>query len=471
VRKRSTGWAIGAALAALALATAPASARADTDLVLTSSYSPSPATAGQNTTLTLKTENHGGAATHVKVQVALPAELHYVSGDAGCVYPDADGKVTCQLADIAAGGSATVHFIVMPSAAGTASAGAVVSSTEADTTPADNASTTNLTIDPAPKATPGISATVAGDHQAYDPQTLSATVTGGSSPTGKVDLQVFAPADTTCSGSPLSASIVTIDGAGKATSDAFVTGTGGTYHWTATYLGDAGNNSVSTTCGANDEDIKALPTIDLAVGVSGATATISNSLGATGTLTFTVYSDAACTTAIASATAAVNGDGSYPGAYALPGPGGYTVTVGYGGDARNAAESPGCARGGTVTIQSATTPPPPAPPADDDVTPAPPSNHFTFGSSKVSSTGTVTLSLTAPGAGRFTATARYGSTTFGKVTAGKSAKGGLKLTIRPSAAGRRLLKKHTRLKLSVSVTFTPTGGKPLTHKLSLTVKR
>jgi hypothetical protein len=450
------GWAIGATLVALALAAAPARA-ADTDLVLTSSYSPSPATVNQNTTLTLVTVNHGGSATHVKVQVALPVSLPYVSGDPGCMYPDTDGKVTCVLPDLAGGASATVKFIVKPSAAGSATAGAVVSSTEPDTSPTDNTSTTTVDVNPAPKASPTISATVSGTPQAFQPQTLTATLAGGSTPTGKIDFQVFAPSDTACSGSPLAASIVDLNAAEQATSDPFSTGTGGTYRWTATYLGDDGNNAVSTPCGANDEAIKALPQIDLAVGVSGATALISKSLAATGTLTFTVYADAVCATPIASATVPVGGDGSYSGAYTLPRPGSYIVTVAYSGDARNAAETPpGCTGGGAVTIQPATPP-------------RPPDNHFSFGSTKLRSTGTITLSLTAPGAGVFSATAHYGSTSFGKVSVRELAKGNLKLTIKPSAAGKRLLKKHTKLKLSVSVTFTPTGGTPLTRKLTVTL--
>ena len=242
MRKRSIGWAIGATLVALTLAAAPARA-ADTDLALTSSYLPSPATAGQDTTLTLVTTNNGGPATNVTLQIALPAVLAYKSNDSGCTL--SSGTVTCLLGSLAAAASKTVKVTLTPSSAGTASAGSVVSSTENDTHPADNTSSPTLTINPAPKANPTIGASVSGTPQAFQPQTMTATLTGGSSPSGKIDFQVFAPADATCAGSPLLASIVDVNAAKQATSDPFTTGTGGTYHWTATYLGDGANETPS----------------------------------------------------------------------------------------------------------------------------------------------------------------------------------------------------------------------------------
>jgi hypothetical protein len=352
-----------------------------------------------------------------------------------------------------------VHVTVVPQAAGSGTTGEIATSNE--TAPANNA--TNVTID-TPKVTPTISATFSGDGQAYDPQSFSATLAAGNNPTGFIEFKVFEPLDSSCSGTPLYAQDATVTGNGTYTApQPFTTGTGGTYHWTATYDGDAGNHPVATACRTNDLFIKAFPNIMLAAGTTSSTATLTNSLNATGTLTFNAYADGVCATPVATAAVPVSGNGSYTGAYTLPGPGNYIVTVGYSGDAGNVARpASGCANGGVVTIQDTGTNPPP---------PAPPPNHFTSPTARTSSRGTVTLSLTAPAAGRFTVTARSGRTTYGKASVTARAKGKVKLTLKPASAGRKLLKKHARLKLKITVTFTPTGGKPYTRTVSATINR
>jgi hypothetical protein len=95
--------------------------------------------------------------------------------------------------------------------------------------------------------------------------------------------------------------------------------------------------------------------------------------------------------------------------------------------------------------------------------------------------GTVTLHLTAPAAGRFTARATTQSVAtaakhrtrvtvyaIGRVNASKA--GRVQLTLTPSPAGLKLLKHDHRLRLSLAVTFKPRKGTATTTTRHLTVK-
>jgi hypothetical protein len=112
-----------------------------------------------------------------------------------------------------------------------------------------------------------------------------------------------------------------------------------------------------------------------------------------------------------------------------------------------------------------------SPPPSGGTTPVAPANRFTAPKPKLDHSGGISLAVDAPGAGKFTATAKTGSTTYGRASGTKHAKGRLTLKLKPTAAGKRALKKHTKLKLTVTITFTPTGGKPYSRKLTVTIKR
>ncbi len=76
----------------------------------------------------------------------------------------------------------------------------------------------------------------------------TATLSGGSSPTGNVTFKLFAPSDPTCSGAAV---FEQTDGtAPYATTGGYVSLVAGTYHWTADYAGDANNSSASSGCAA-----------------------------------------------------------------------------------------------------------------------------------------------------------------------------------------------------------------------------
>ena len=71
-----------------------------------------------------------------------------------------------------------------------------------------------------------------------------ATLSGGDSPTGTITWSLYGPNDNACTGTPLTTSAVTVNGDDSYTSPALTPGTAGTYHWVATYSGDANNVAV-----------------------------------------------------------------------------------------------------------------------------------------------------------------------------------------------------------------------------------
>ena len=124
----------------------------------------------------------------------------------------------------------------------------------------------------------------------------TATVSGGFNPTGNVTFNLFAPGDTSCTGTPRSSTNPL--NAGSATSSTFPSTAVGTYHWTATYNGDTNNAPVSSPCTAEPVVItQATPTIATTpsaggpVGSTGIsdTATVSGGFNPTGNVTFNLF--------------------------------------------------------------------------------------------------------------------------------------------------------------------------------------
>jgi ABC-type phosphate transport system substrate-binding protein len=130
--------------------------------------------------------------------------------------------------------------------------------------------------------------------------------------------------------------------------------------------------------------------------------------------------------------------------------------------------------------------PGPTNPGPTNPGPTAPSNSFSFGSGKSSSTGVITLSLTVPGAGtinttgtttvpaKFTkvtsAAKKAKKITFGKATVKVSKSGAVKVTLKPSSAAKKALAKGATLKVSVKITYTPTGGTAKSTTKTITVK-
>ncbi len=80
----------------------------------------------------------------------------------------------------------------------------------------------------------------------------TATLSGGFAPTGTILFELFPPADATCAGTPVFSESVTVSGNGDYSTTTGYTvplaGPSGTYHWTASYSGDANNNPASSDC-------------------------------------------------------------------------------------------------------------------------------------------------------------------------------------------------------------------------------
>jgi hypothetical protein len=131
----------------------------------------------------------------------------------------------------------------------------------------------------------------------------------------------------------------------------------------------------------------------------------------------------------------------------------------------------------------AQTAPPPAPGP-----PPPPSNQI-VGSSIKFKNGATVLSVTVPGPGVVSAAQATNTATASRADAAKKKKkkhkkpvlikktsvtataaGVVKLTIRPTSAGKKLLRKKGKFTVNTAITFTPTGGTPATTHKRVTIK-
>jgi hypothetical protein len=82
-------------------------------------------------------------------------------------------------------------------------------------------------------AVPSLSTAVVSSSVVVDSQISdSATLSGGTAPTGKITFSVYGPADPTCQ-TALTTSTATVTGAGTYQSAAFAANTVGTYRWIA----------------------------------------------------------------------------------------------------------------------------------------------------------------------------------------------------------------------------------------------
>jgi uncharacterized repeat protein (TIGR01451 family) len=222
--------------------------------------------------------------------------------------------------------------------------------------------------------------------------TDTATLAGGASPTGTITFSLFVDNGKGGCGSQVGSSVTrSVTGNGAYASPAeHITGAG-TYHWIASYGGDANNNSVAGNCGDTNENVivaKANPAISTAASPSSATlggagndltdaATLAGGVAPTGTITFTLLADngnGGCAAQVGSSvTTAVNGNGGYTSPSVHVGAAGtYHWVASYSGDTNNNAVAGNCGDSGENA--SITSPPPPPPPAPPAPAPAPTQN-------------------------------------------------------------------------------------------------
>jgi hypothetical protein len=186
---------------------------------------------------------------------------------------------------------------------------------------------------------------------------------------GTITFNAYGPDDATCSGTPAYTNTVNVSGPGNYVSSAsvppklFTPTAVGTYRWTASYSGDANNQSASSPCNAANESsliVKKQPAIetnasntpdttDLPAIVGDPISDVATLSGATsdasGSITFTLYSDAECTNEIDTGLepVTVDGNGDYnSGNYTPDAVGTYYWIASYSGDAKNEAISGDC---------------------------------------------------------------------------------------------------------------------------------
>lgn len=209
----------------------------------------------------------------------------------------------------------------------------------------------------------GISVSVPAGTAVTDTATLSGTNAGTA--TGTVTYTVYS--DSACAAAVSTGSAQTITTPGTLPASAPVTlSTVGVYYWQASYSGDANNTAAVSTCGSNGEvetvtsvaTPTSLNTTLIGPAQSGTSITVpvgtavrdsaklsgAHASKASGTVTYKVYSNATCTTLVATADMVTVTGGVVPNSPAqpLPTPGKYYWTAAYSGDSNNGSAASTC---------------------------------------------------------------------------------------------------------------------------------
>jgi hypothetical protein len=201
--------------------------------------------------------------------------------------------------------------------------------------------------------TPTMSATASPSVAIGGTVTDSATLSGGSSPTGTIAFSLFAPNDTTCA-TAVFTSTRAVTGNGPYSSTGFNTAAVGDYRWTASYGGDANNGAVASGCGAANQTVTVTKANTSVVSQASAAVVVgrtvsdsgvlSGGFSPTGTITFDLFGpgNTVCTGVPAFvATKAVSGNGSYASpSVTATAVGTYRWVAAYSGDSANAAAGP-----------------------------------------------------------------------------------------------------------------------------------
>jgi len=189
----------------------------------------------------------------------------------------------------------------------------------------------------------------------------TATLSGGSNPTGTITFSLYGPFlgttdSTSCTAQKLITTYqVTVNGNGTYSSPAYTTTAAGKYLWIAAYGGDNNNNSATTACNdafessvvqPNSPALSTAPTVKV---IHSDSATLSGGASPTGSITFNLYQNTTCTGSPAfTATKTVSGNATYTSGdsqqFTLPPPASteFRWTVSYSGDANNNAASSAC---------------------------------------------------------------------------------------------------------------------------------
>lgn len=120
-----------------------------------------------------------------------------------------------------------------------------------------NAGNNNTAASTTAKTQPTISTTASSavGYTAVDPPLITdtATLAGGTAPTGNLTFRAFGPGDATCAGPVAFTNVKAVAGNGAYVSDQFNAVAEGVYRWTVVYGGDALNFGVTSPCNAPNE--------------------------------------------------------------------------------------------------------------------------------------------------------------------------------------------------------------------------
>lgn len=207
-----------------------------------------------------------------------------------------------------------------------------------------------VTID---KASPSVATTPSGGGTVGVVISDTATVSGGSGPTGTVTFNLYGVNDTACALPPVFTDIASLSGS-KAASKPYTTAAAGTFSWIASYSGDTNNLAASGTCSQEQVTVtKATMSIVTTASSGGApgtavsdSATLSGGFNPTGTVTFHLYgpTDTTCVaTPVFTSTVGLNGNGAKSESTTNTGIAGtYNWTATYNGDSNNGALTSAC---------------------------------------------------------------------------------------------------------------------------------
>jgi len=196
-------------------------------------------------------------------------------------------------------------------------------------------------------ATTSITTTLSSDSIAIGGSvTDTAILSGGANPTGIITFTMHNLPD--CSDPGTIVGTIAVSGNGPYTSQSFTPSSLGTFYWQATYSGDADNSGAADDCGVPASEILtvnlASPTVTTSLSNSGSitiggsaadSATLVGAYDPTGTVTFTAYSDASCSTLAFTSTNPVSGHTVTSGSFTAPLPGTYYWKAAYSGDSIN----------------------------------------------------------------------------------------------------------------------------------------
>jgi hypothetical protein len=257
---------------------------------------------------------------------------------------------------------------------------------------------------------------------------ISATLAGGSAPSGTITFTVFgpqsSPPSSCASGGTTVATTSAFDDGTYQSSAGFTPPRPGDYWWYASYGGDAGDEPSASACGPSMAETSVVPKVTPTLSASGPmggvagspitasliSATLAAGSAPTGTITFTVFgpqfsppsSCASGGTTVGSAS--VNGNGTYqPSAgFTPPSPGEYWWYASYGGAAGDEPASSACGPLMAQTSVAAAPTNPPSPGSGSSgtgtgtgvKTPAPKLSGIKLGSTRSTGKKGIALKLT-----------------------------------------------------------------------------